>query len=282
MSFFNSGQPLVVPDPDLDTPGPTAPTGTVTMYAGNSPFPEGWLLCAGSNILQKEYSDLYTVVGNIYSAGPTLGLTHQISPDYSYASNTVTLTSYSGVQANNVINVGSICSVSGAATPVTGVNINGLPFLVTSAPALGTIGTFNGTFINTLTGSGNGIGNPGDVATLTRLTFQVPDMTGLTVRGVTNSSPYEINQKGGADTVTLAAANLPAHAHKLANIGENGDGAASGGIGTVDDNATNSPQLYSSDAIYNSSNTLITASGALGTSFSVLNTYISLNFIIKT
>ena len=282
MSFFTTGQPIVIPDPDLDKPGPTAPTGSVTMYAGNSPFPEGYLLCDGQNILQSTYSDLYSVVGNIYSAGPTLGVVHSISPDYSYASNTITLTSYSGAQANNVINVGSICSVSGAATPTTGVNINGLPFLVTSAPALGTIGTFNGTFITALSGTGSGTGGVGDVATLRRLTFQVPDITGLTVRGVTNSSPYQINQKGGADTTTLSAANLPAHAHKLASIGENADGASSGGIGTVDNNGGNSPQLYSSDAIYNSSNAQITASGALGTSFSVLNSYISLNFIIKT
>ena len=264
-----------------------APSGAITMYAGNSPYPSGWLLCDGSNVLQSTYSNLYTVIGNIYSAGPTLGNTYALAATYSYSGNTITVQSFSGQQANEIINVGSICTVTGT-TPTTGSNINNLPILMTSVPAFGTIGNFNGTFVTPLAGTGSGEGGPGDSYTLTRISFQVPDMRGLTVRGVSGSSPYQINQRGGLDEVTLTPQNLPSHAHNIP--GDNNDNGVvvwapeGGGEGDQGNyiNTTFPCKVTGAEVLLSDLITTATVSGEAGTPFDVTNAYIALNYIIKT
>lgn len=264
-----------------------APAGAITMYAGNSPYPSGWLLCDGQNVLQSTYSNLYTVIGNIYSAGPALGTTYALAANYSYAGNTLTVESFSGVQANEIINVGSICTVTGT-TPTTGSNINNLPILMTSVPAFGTIGTFNGTFVTPLTGTGGGSGGPGDSYTLTRISFQVPDMRGLVVRGVTGTIPFEISQKGGSDTVILTPQDLPSHAHNIPGDNNNNgvvvwapEGVGWGGTGNYANN-TFAAKYTGAEVLLSDLTTVATATGASGTPFDVINPYISLNYIIKT
>ena len=264
-----------------------APAGAITMYAGNSPFPNGWLLCDGSNVLQSTYSNLYTVIGNIYSQGPALGTTYALAATYSYSGNTITVQSFSGAQANEIINVGSICTVTGT-TPTTGSNINSLPILMTSVPAFGTIGNFNGTFVTPLAGTGGGSGGPGDSYTLTRISFQVPDMRGLTVRGVTNSSPYQINQKGGLDEVTLTPQNLPSHAHNIPGDNNNEgvvvwapEGGGEGDQGNYI-NTTFPCKVTGAEVLLSDLTTVATATGEAGTPFDVTNAYIALNYIIKT
>lgn len=264
-----------------------APTGAITMYAGNSPYPSGWLLCDGSNVLQSTYSNLYSVIGNIYSQGPALGNTYALAANYSYAGNTITVESFSGAQANEIINVGSICTVTGT-SPTTGSNINNLPILMTSVPAFGTIGTFNGTFVTPLTGTGGGSGGPGDSYTLTRISFQVPDMRGLGVRGVTGTSPFEISSKGGSDDIILTPQELPSHAHDIP--GDNNDNGVvvwapeGGGEGDQGNyiNTTFPAKNTGAKVLLSDLNTVATAAGASGVPIGIINPYIALNYIIKT
>lgn len=48
------------------------------------------------------------------------------------------------------------------------------------------------------------------------LTFGIPDLRGrVPIHQGANNSTYTLGQSGGAETVTLTAANLPAHSHTL-------------------------------------------------------------------
>ncbi len=42
------------------------PTGAIMPYAGASPAPQGYLLCAGQSVLVDDYGDLYGVIGFTY------------------------------------------------------------------------------------------------------------------------------------------------------------------------------------------------------------------------
>ena len=48
--------------------GGGAPTGMVAMFHASQP-PEGWLLCNGASVKQKDYADLFAVIGTTYGKG---------------------------------------------------------------------------------------------------------------------------------------------------------------------------------------------------------------------
>jgi len=50
------------------SPGASAPTGVIQMYAGTS-APTGWLLCDGSAVSRSTYSSLFSLIGSSYGSG---------------------------------------------------------------------------------------------------------------------------------------------------------------------------------------------------------------------
>lgn len=55
-SAFQAVQPSVIP------------VGVIEMFAGST-APNGWLVCDGSTVSRKTYSDLFKVIGTTYGAG---------------------------------------------------------------------------------------------------------------------------------------------------------------------------------------------------------------------
>jgi microcystin-dependent protein len=111
-----------------------------------------------------------------------------------------------------------------------------------------------------------------------------PDLRDRFIVGAGNT--YAVNGNGGASTVTLVTANMPAHTHTAtvtdpghthtSNAQVQNTQALAGGGSTT---------LYPSPATINSATTGITVSNASvgsGTSFSVLNPYYALAFIQKS
>ena len=292
-----TGQPCIIPDPAKDTPGPPGPpgagvpAGTVTQYAGTT-APSGYLFCDGGNYLQTDYPSLYTAIGQNYSAGTTAGGVLgaiEVGSPYSYTGATITINAF-GPQVNFNINVGSTVTLSGAVA-ATGSDINGLNILITAAPAIGTTGgTFTGTFLNPPPVS-PGTGQSGTFMNMLRVSFQVPDLQGVTIRGRlgtgNGTAPFAMGTTGGADTVTLDPANLPSHGHgnlgpsSQGFVGWNGGGIGGGEGGGNYFNLTQ-PGLTTDANVLNSADEQVTASGASGTAVSVINKYLVLPSIIKT
>lgn len=122
-------------------------------------------------------------------------------------------------------------------------------------------------------------------------TFNLPNLVNKTVRG-SNS----LGKTGGADTVTLTTANLPAHTHGVGTLATNNTGAhthsmsgsvpysASGGS----NNAPGGGGLKWSNSLINSAGAHThtisgsTASVGSGSAVTITNPYVMLHYIIKT
>jgi len=111
-------------------------------------------------------------------------------------------------------------------------------------------------------------------------TFGLPDLEDRIPIG--KSSTYALASTGGAASVTLSTAQLPAHGHTITS----GSGAFAGDLGLVQCPEGSDGNKYgtgddardasSEDARYRANNT------GSGSSVSVLQPYIALNFMIKT
>ena len=120
-------------------------------------------------------------------------------------------------------------------------------------------------------------------------TFNVPNLVNKTVRG-SNS----LGKTGGADTVTLSTANLPAHSHGAGSLtiaeaglhnhtvglsnrnGGSGSSPQDGVFGAVDSVNTNSAGTHTHTASGS------TASAGSGSAVTITNPYVMLHYIIKT
>lgn len=124
-------------------------------------------------------------------------------------------------------------------------------------------------------------------------TFNVPNLVNKTVRG-SNS----LGKTGGADTVTLSTANLPAHSHGVGTLATNNTGAHThqgrvktlGSTGSFPSYISTAASGYSGGAdglIYESGAHTHTISGATasagsGSAVTITNPYVMLHYIIKT
>ena len=134
--------------------------------------------------------------------------------------------------------------------------------------------------IGTTYGAGNG-----------STTFNLPNLVNRTVRG-SNS----LGKTGGADTVTLSTANMPAHSHGVGTLANNNTGAHTHSMsGTVpysasggSNNAPGGGGLKWSNSLINSAGAHThtisgsTASTGSGSAVTVTNPYVMLHYIIKT
>ena len=120
-------------------------------------------------------------------------------------------------------------------------------------------------------------------------TFNVPNLVNKTVRG-SNS----LGKTGGADTVTLTTANLPAHTHGVGTLTTNNTGAHTHNIRTegTDSHGNNSVAggYYNPDMTRKTesagahTHTIsgATASVGSGSAVAITNPYVMLHYIIKT
>lgn len=127
--------------------------------------------------------------------------------------------------------------------------------------------------ISTIFGVGNGT-----------TTFNVPNTSGKVVRGV--NATYTLASTGGADTVTLAANQLPNHGHTITDpthfhnaVGlGTGYTAADGGNGN---RASIAPTAAASTGITIADSLLLAGVQVTQVATSLVNPYIAINYIIK-
>jgi microcystin-dependent protein len=194
-------------DQTYHTAYPIVPIGTVIDYFG-FPTPAHYLLCDGTAVSRTTYNQLFDVLTNI---------------------ETVTLTS--GMPTFTVAN-GAIYAVG---TPIEGAG-------VTPGTTIMSIST------NTITMSANATASgakalrffavgEGDGST----TFNVPDLRGEVLAGSGGTllaASKGTGTTGGASTVTLDIASMPAHTHNsvagnfIVTAGGMADLVGGGGIGT--------------------------------------------------
>jgi microcystin-dependent protein len=172
---------------------------------------------------------------------------------------------------------GSILMWSTASAPTDWLLCDGSPVSRSTYSALFAV-------VGTTFGNGDGVN-----------TFNLPNMSGNFPIGVT-TAPYTLGSTGGAKTVTLTTTELPAHTHTITDPGHTHTLTNQGGAtNTIPDDigsgGANAPALDTDDTgadwngmsiSANSANTGITVDSAgSGAAFSVLNSYLALNFIIK-
>lgn len=116
-------------------------------------------------------------------------------------------------------------------------------------------------------------------------TFNVPNTGGSTIRGV--GGAFGFNTTGGADTVGLTVAQIPPHGHTITDPGHQhtcatqGTGFASspGGFGNT---ASSGLTSVNTTSITMNTNTILdSGSTPTPTAVNIVNTYLTLNYIIR-
>jgi microcystin-dependent protein len=245
---MSSFQQLNVSPNSTDTS--VVPTGTVIQFA-SSTAPSGYLNCNGSAISRSTYSNLFNLIGTTYGLGNGAPIV---------CSTWVTALGSIFINFNNT----NTSIVTGSSFSFTTGSTTYPNLIATSANTaqIQAVVTFTGTGVND--GSTVQLTNP--------TTFNLPNTVGVTIRG--SGTSWTIASTGGADTYALTPANIASHAHSATTQGS-GFATTGGGYG----NSANSGNTAS--AILNSSGSVVTASGANGSSFSIQNPYLVLNYCIK-
>ena len=267
----------VAPNPsNAVTPGgQEVPTGMISLFAGST-APDDWLLCNGNAVSRIDYDDLFKVIGTSYGLGDG-GFAYQTTNVNVPSPNTIQFLSSSTTTA--AFDVPNTFTVIGGAA-----NFNTYLFTVT----LRTTNAVNATASVISTGAPvtfpTGAGStPGVLNSNGGTTFNIPDTSGRTVRGVgtAGSTAVTLAQASGADatSVTLNAGNLPLHRHGISTPG--GINIVSSGGTQVLGNTWNSTvQITNSNSTFLEDGTTLVSN----TPFSVATTnqYLGLNYIIKT
>jgi microcystin-dependent protein len=115
-----------------------------------------------------------------------------------------------------------------------------------------------------------------------RATFALPNLQGRIALGAGQGvglDPLRLGQTGGADTVTLTAANLPAHTHAL-----NANGSPAGNVPTPAGSVLSNTQAADRDYLAAGTVTPLAANavGMTGSSqpVSVVQPYVAMHYII--
>jgi microcystin-dependent protein len=247
------------------------PIGSVIPFAGST-IPDKWLLCNGSEYNQATADDLFDVIGYSYGIAPA---STQISVGFyaygSIAPNTITF--YQDGETNTFIKAGTYVKPSGM-TANAGVDINGTIILITSAPAIGSSGggTYTGTFVNPISGTGSGSNDGLRTYLLNRFSVPVPDLRLASPIGA-QTGTINLGTSGGASTYQLVSNNLPFHRHGVFVPGSTSLASGSGnrsGDPNVDNNT-----LTIAGETFNEDGTIVQ-----NTAFSIRNPYVALNYII--
>lgn len=128
-------------------------------------------------------------------------------------------------------------------------------------------------------------------------TFNVPNLAGRLPRGV-SSAPYTLAATGGSNTQTLTISNVPNHKHTIYEPGHNHQYSYGGSVNVVSSGGTGVAGATPNTGAYNTtSNTagvtipttdiidisgnVVNPSTGLPTSFSIVEPYLAINFIVK-
>lgn len=237
------------------------PAGSINMYAGGT-VPSGWLLCNGQAVSRSTYAALFAVLN------PTVG-TFTITLA---SPGVVTLASHGLATGDSVYltTTGALPTGLSANTRYWVIKVDANTFnLATSlanalaTTAINTSGSQSG--VHTCKGAAYGVG---DGST----TFNVPNLLQRFPIGKdqTDTDFAGLGQTGGAQAVTLTTTELPAHTHTLS------------GREPVSGSGQSHAQRTTASSGNDAGVSEVTGSAGSGTAFSILNPYITLNFIIKT
>lgn len=271
----------ISPNPDDDNLF-SVPTGAINLWS-TATAPQGWLLCNGNAYSRTLYADLFSVIGTTYGSGDQ----------------TVSFTS-------NTTNAGSTTqNITGGMTSTTAF-APGKTFTMTGGPTNYNLYVFTvvSTTSTSVTATATQSGSPvifsvgtsiitGTVTSSAGTTFNVPNTSGRTIRGVgqatgAGSPSVALAAATGTDSIQLAAANVPSHQHNTSStfanfLTDNSIGTASVMIGN---GGTQSYTLRGGQtaSIYDGTATpsIVTAANASGAAFSLVNQYLGLNYIIKS
>jgi microcystin-dependent protein len=248
------------------------PIGSVIPFAGST-IPDKWLLCNGAEYNQATADDLFDVIGYSYGIAPA---STQISVGfYTYGGITPnTISFYQDGQTNTFIKAGTYVKPSGM-TANAGVDINGTIILITSAPAIGSsgAGSYIGTFVNPISGVGNGSNDGLRTYLLNRFSVPVPDLRLAAPIGA-QAGTINLGTSGGSATTTITANNLPSHQHGVFQAG--GRSAVSGGGNlSGDPNVDNGTRTVAGATFVDNGGAQVQ-----NTPISTRNPYVALNYII--
>ena len=247
------------------------PTGAITLWS-TATAPTGWLICDGATYSKFTYPRLFDVIG--YTWGLAYGTAASINNSVGSVSpttqNTITFTAGSVPAALQIPGTRFIMSARGASYDLyiwTVVSYSGAApsVIVATATQAGTPVVFTTTPNTTI----------GTVTPIVENTFAVPNTSQKVVRGIYPTN-YEITTTGGADTVTISAANLPQHTHSMNIRNATGVSTTGGAIVFAEKQGTNGTFSNAGGTYLNDAATLAT-----NTAIDTRNAYVSIPYIIK-
>lgn len=241
------------------------PTGGILEFAGIS-APTGYLFCDGSAISRLTYADLFAALSKTATVTITIATPGVVTWNAHGLRNGMPI---------RLTTTGALPTGLVAGTTYYIVNKSTNTFQLSATvdgSAINTSGSQSGTHTALCAPYGYGNGST---------TFNVPDLQGRVPLGAGAGSGLTaryLGETGGAESKTLAEANLPAHTHSNNHThtipidsatGSNPASASGGAGGTAGD-------------VTSSAGGSTTGSTGSGQSFSIMPAYCGVGFIIKT
>lgn len=282
------------------------PTGAILPFAGTS-APSGYLLCDGSEQLVSSYSNLFSVIGYTYkSIGLLQGVGTFALPDLRgrFALGRDNMNNGTLVPLSNPISTtGTVSGIAGSGpwtATLSGLSDTyGLTAGVSFTATAGTGSIGSGGVYTVITSSTTSItfsatgGTTPIAGTISNVT--VSSALGSTVTAsadrVTDVTADTIGLGNGIESTALLLTNLPDHKHDLKATDALGNKSnqfyatrnVSGAITDIDvvPHTSNGPDA-SGTGQYLTNSGGIDTTGSLGTPISLMNPYLTINYIIKT
>lgn len=279
----------VAPNPINAPNGGAAFLPGMMMMTASPAAPDDWLFCDGAVVSRNTYSDLFDAIGTIYGAGDGVPVSFDTATSQVGTPTLVTLAMSVGYSAPlAAFAVGKKFTMTYGPT-----NYNNYLYTVTAVGAAGSSVTATATQAGSPVIFAPGtINTPGEITPSSPTTFQIPDTRARTVRGVGASFiNVALGEDSGVDVIQLSAPNVPSHQHGVTNvtapfnhlpayITDGFPGASpSFNVGNGGSQYFTNPTTAT---IFNAAGTLVTAAAASGESFSIVNKFLGLNYIIKT
>jgi len=259
--------------------GQEVPTGMISLFAGST-APDDWLICNGAAVSRIDYDDLFSVIGTTYGAGDGAPVSFNSTTAVISTPTILTITMTSGVVApSSAFGVGKTFTMTGGPA-----GYSSYAFTVVARGSFGEYVDATAVFLGSPVIFSLGTNNtPGTIIPNSPTTFNTPNTSGRTVRGVGTAgiTAVTLAQASGADatSVTLSAANLPPHRHGISTPGPINI-VSSGGTPVLGNTWNSTVQYTNANATYLENGSTLVSNSAF--SVATTNQYLGLNYIIKT